>query len=127
MAGKKTFDHYVTSLPSTIIEDDHYYVRTSFTTAEYYIGGPGNTAILIGPTLVGSFNDVKNEIPSGIINGVNTVFNTLFTFVPGSLEVFSNGLLQKEVDEFSVIGPTTIALTFSPKVGEIISVNYKKV
>jgi len=39
---------------------------------------------------------VHNEALTGAINGVNTVFSTSSTFVPGSESVLFNGIVQTE-------------------------------
>lgn len=39
---------------------------------------------------------VFGEVPTGLINGVNVVFTTSSSFVPGSESVYFNGVLQFE-------------------------------
>lgn len=69
---------------------------------------------------------VTGEIPSGLINGINTTFNSAFNFKPESVEVFINGLKQKIIDDYNTSGTSVITLNFSPDVGEKITINYIK-
>jgi hypothetical protein len=90
--------------------------------ATQYLRGDNTLQTL--PTIANS--SVKNETPIGLINGSNTTFTSLNNFVPQSIEVFVNGLIQQKIIEFNTIGNTTITLNFSPTVGEIITINYIK-
>jgi hypothetical protein len=67
------------------------------------------------------------EVPSGAINGSNAAFQTSSIFVPESVKVFSNGLLQKQLLDYNLAPPKTINLTFSPQVNELLAVIYKAV
>lgn len=69
---------------------------------------------------------ILNEIPSGAINGMNATFTTQHDFVPGSVEVYMNGLKQKLIDDFNTTGVRTILLAQSPNSNENILVNYIK-
>jgi hypothetical protein len=66
------------------------------------------------------------EVPSGLINGSNATFTSAFAFVPESVQVVSNGLLLKRVDEFNTSGSVTITLVVAPITGEIVLINYIK-
>ena len=68
---------------------------------------------------------VVNEIPSGLINGINNIFITLNAFISESLEVFVNGVKQKIIDDYNVSGQNII-LTHSLNVNENIVINYTK-
>jgi hypothetical protein len=70
---------------------------------------------------------IKNEVPSGLINGINATFTSANNFVSGSLEVFLNGSLQKIIDDYQVIGNNTISFNFSPLSNENLLINYIKV
>jgi hypothetical protein len=69
---------------------------------------------------------IVNEVPQGVINGLNATFTTAFPFIPGTLEVFINGIKQSIVSDYQTIGTNIILLVFSPLIGESIIVNYKK-
>ena len=68
---------------------------------------------------------IFNEIPSGIIDGINSIFNTNFLLVPDTEVVFINGQKQKKPDDYNISGQT-ITFTFSPGVSESIVINYIK-
>ncbi len=70
---------------------------------------------------------VFGEVPSGVMNGSNATFVTAYNFVPESVQVFLNGLLQKIVSDYSTSGSTVIMLVSAPQAGENILVNYLKV
>ena len=69
---------------------------------------------------------VKNETPIGLINGANASFTSQFNFIPESVEVFLNGLIQQKVIEFQTIGDNQINLNITPNLGELILINYIK-
>ena len=68
---------------------------------------------------------IFNEIPSGIIDGINSIFNTNFLLVHDTEEVFINGQKQKKPDDYNISGQT-INLTFSPQSTESVVINYIK-
>jgi hypothetical protein len=74
----------------------------------------------------GGTNRVFQEVPTGLINGVNATFTSANNFVSGSLEVFLNGSLQKIVNDYQVVGNNTINLNFSPFTNENLLINYIK-
>ena len=74
-------------------------------------------------TIISKF--IFNEIPSGIIDGINSIFNTNFLLVPDTEVVFINGQKQKKPDDYNISGQT-ITFTFSPGVSESIAINYIK-
>ncbi len=80
-----------------------------------------NGRLLIGPETGGQ---VTNETLTGAVNGINATFTTAHNFVPGTVEVFLNGLAQKIVNDFQTIGQNTIVLVNSPGSGERITANY---
>lgn len=69
---------------------------------------------------------IYQEVPSGLLNGINATFITINNFVSGTLELFLNGSLQKIVSDYQLIGNNTILLTNSPFAGEHILINYIK-
>ena len=74
-------------------------------------------------TIINKF--VFNEIPLGIIDGINSIFNTNFLLVPDTEVVFINGQKQKKPDDYNISGQT-ITFTFSPGVSESVEINYIK-
>lgn len=85
------------------------------------ITGTGSSA----PTLV------TREIPTGAVDGVNTIFTLASaTVLAGSEEVFLNGALQDDsAGDYTFVGPSTIdfAVSAAPLPGDIIRVNYQDI
>lgn len=71
--------------------------------------------------------DVVNEVPSGLINGSNATFTTAGNFVPGTEEVYLNGLKLVKLEDYNTTGTNQIDLYVSPGAGEHLIVNYKKI
>jgi hypothetical protein len=83
-----------------------------------------DTLIISGP---GSFDRlVTNEVPSGVIDGVNPVFTTAFDFIPETVEVFINGMKNKIIRDYQLTGTRTIMVNVSLEAGDTILVNYIK-
>ncbi len=76
--------------------------------------------------LSGTSDQIFGEIPGGTINGSNATFTTAYSFVPGTVQVYVNGLLQKIITDYNTSGTTTIILVNSPLTNENILVNYLK-
>jgi hypothetical protein len=81
-------------------------------------------------SLIGSISTqnsrVSNETPSGVLNGVNTNYTSLYSFIPETVEVFLNGIFQKRVEDYQTVGTNTIVMTTSPLSTETILINYIK-
>jgi hypothetical protein len=83
-------------------------------------------------SLVGSSNSnvtavfVINEVPNGVLNGVNVIFTTEFNFIPESVEVYVKGAKLKIIEDNNTSGNNTITFTFSPSSTEYILINYIK-
>ena len=63
------------------------------------------------------------EVPSGAVNGVNTVFTTAYAPVNGSEQVFVNGQLLQVTTDYSISG-NSITLNSAPSGSEIVLVTY---
>ena len=69
--------------------------------------------------------EVRNEIPSGTINGVNTTFTLENTPIGGSVNVYLNGLkLTPSVDLYTFSGNTITFSTYVPETGDVLNVDY---
>ena len=77
-------------------------------------------------SLISGNNAIKNEIPSGLINGLNTNFTSQYHFIPESVEVFLNGLKQQKITEYQTLGNNTIIVSNSLNTQEIVTINYIK-
>lgn len=67
---------------------------------------------------------IIGEFPVGAIDGSNATFITTFEFVPGTVQVYVNGVRQQQPVDFNTSGMQTILLAQSPKTGEIVLVDY---
>jgi len=68
--------------------------------------------------------EIKNEIPSGLINGVNATFTSASAFNGSTLELFKNGQKLTVIDDFNITNSTTFVLTISPLTLDKLSINY---
>ena len=84
--------------------------------------GPCGTG---GGGTAGSFADA--EIPTGIVNGVNTAFTLAAAPSPAeSLELFRNGLLQRQGVDYQIGGSTvTFFLGSVPQSGDLLVASYR--
>lgn len=58
---------------------------------------------------------VYNEVATGAINNVNTVFTSAVAFATGKLRVYLNGVRQILGDDYTVTDVDEITFTFAPK------------
>lgn len=56
-----------------------------------------------------------NEVATGAINNVNTVFTSAVAFATGKLRVYLNGVRQILGDDYTVTDVDEITFTFAPK------------
>lgn len=67
---------------------------------------------------------VKQEVPSGTINGSNAVFTVSQTIDENeSLKVYLNGVFQKQGTHYTVSG-TTITFSIAPALGQELDCVY---
>lgn len=66
------------------------------------------------------------ELAGGPVNGVNKIFTSSASYVPGSVRVFRNGLLNRkgDTDGWVELGSKKVRLTETPKIGDIIKLYY---
>lgn len=67
---------------------------------------------------------VVGEVPSGTLNGTNTTFTTSHNYVPGTIEVFRNGLREHLSIGFTEASANTIAFSTAPLSSDDVLVNY---
>jgi hypothetical protein len=65
------------------------------------------------------------ETPAGVIDGANSVFTLSQTPVESTVQVFLNGLLQEEAEDYTLSG-TSVTLTLTPLAGDRVKVIYFK-
>jgi hypothetical protein len=78
--------------------------------------------LAVGDTLIGN-TIVSREVPSGTKNGVNNVFTLDYTPVLGSEQVYVNGILQSNPDDYT-ISDNVVTFVTAPASTEIILITY---
>jgi len=68
-------------------------------------------------------NYIVQEEPTGVINGINTVFTLLNTPEVGTVAVLLNGLNLTDPDDFTIVG-SIVTLVVPPIVGENLRITY---
>jgi hypothetical protein len=87
---------------------------------------PEVVRVSVGATInSGAAVYIWNETPTGNINGSNATFTSLQNFVPNSLQVFINGILQVSTNDYTTSGSTTINMNTALAVGDVIRIHYK--
>jgi hypothetical protein len=76
--------------------------------------------------LVVAQNRIFNEVPYGNMDGINATFTSEFNFIPETLAVFLNGILQKIISDYNTSGNTVINLVNAPASIENLVINYTK-
>lgn len=66
------------------------------------------------------------ELAGGPVNGLNKVFTSSAAYVPGSVRVFRNGLLNRKADTdgWVELGNKKVRLNETPKIGDVIKLYY---
>jgi len=73
---------------------------------------------------------VHNEVPGGLVNGVNATFTTFFQFKTGSTKLFRNGVRQEEgpsADYVENVGLQSITFLVAPLAGDVLLIDYVRV
>lgn len=79
------------------------------------------------PSTLAPGGDIFNETPIGLVNGSNKLFTTIHHYVPGTLAVYRNGILQKPGLHYSYDGVNTFTFTVAPLSSptlDVILINY---
>lgn len=89
-------------------------------------GASAYTALVIAagelPTVSGEL--VAGEAPTGLVNGLNNVFDTSQPYIPASTSVFVNGLRKRINVDYIESGGTAITFGTAPTSGEVILIDY---
>lgn len=66
------------------------------------------------------------ESLSGIVDGANTIFETTYSYVSGSTQVWQDGqMLRKDYDDgWSELGTNRIRMAVAPKAGSVMQMYY---
>jgi hypothetical protein len=67
------------------------------------------------------------EIASGLVDGLNTVFQLAAPYISGSVEVFLNGQAKRQDydDGWSELGGNKIQMKQPPELGDVVQVFYR--
>lgn len=109
------------TVPST--EGDFAYDGTHL-----YFKPAGTVVDLLQVSPSGSTNTlVVNEVPSGLVNGVNTDFVFLSTFVSGTMQLYRDGQLMKPGagNDYIEVSPKTVRFSTAPVTGSNILGSYQ--
>jgi hypothetical protein len=69
---------------------------------------------------------VIGESPIGTINGINNIFTSQNPFVPETVELFLNGIVQFKPAHYQTVGNNTLLISDSPLVTDTLLLNYIK-
>ncbi len=75
--------------------------------------------------VVSAAMDHIGEVPTGSVNGSNTVFTTAASYVGSTISVYVNGIRQKKTTDYTESSATTITFTTAPSTGDVILVDYQ--
>ena len=69
---------------------------------------------------------IFGEVPTGDIDGINTIFLTDNMFEITSIKVYLNGLSLREglTNDFIINNSTTIQILDAPEIGDVLEVDY---
>jgi hypothetical protein len=86
-----------------------------------YYGKPSQNL----PPTVGTADIVVNtETPAGTVNGVNTIFSTVFAYKPTTPRVFLNGVRLSPTGDYVESGTNQITFVTPPDAGDILVIDY---
>lgn len=126
----------VSTLPTPLVPNAFYFVKNDLYAESYLtdeegialaIGNSSMIAALIAAIGIDLSKFIENETPTGVVDGINPIFTSLNPFVPGTVNVFLNGLKQDLGIDYSTSGSTTIRfIVTAPLVTEKVSIDYIK-
>ena len=111
------FDRYIgTALSNSILQfnPDQNYFEIGITNTTGTGGGGGS-----------GYLSVTGQSLIGVMDGINSIFQTPETIITDSEELFWNGVRLSKTIDYN-ISNSTITLNFSPGIGEILTINYLK-
>lgn len=98
------------------------------------LGNVNNTADVDKPVSTATQNAINavassriyNEIPSGTVNGVNSIFTTASNYVSNSTALYLNGVRQLLNTDYSETGVNEITFITAPGVSATLMIDYTK-
>lgn len=103
---------------------DTAYARVPVGTNDQVLTADSTADLGVAWKSVGAVSNVRNEVPSGTVNGSNTSFTIASTPVTGTLRVYVNGVRQKVTDDYTLSG-TTITFVYAPLTDSKLLVDYE--
>lgn len=96
--------------------------------SSYDIGAAAHRVRVIYVNRVDDNSIVDNEIPTGVVNNINTVYTTTDAFISTSLKLYYNGLRQipGASNDFTVTAGNEFTMTFAPNTGDTLLADYRK-
>lgn len=89
------------------------------------MGSVNNVSIGLTQEQINAINNLLYpETPIGVIDGTNTVFKTTYSYQPGRIYPYKNGQQLKSPADFVESADKEITLTFAPRVGDVLFVQY---
>jgi hypothetical protein len=71
---------------------------------------------------------VENEVPSGVIDGMNATFSTSQVFRAGTTRLYLNGVRQRTGASFDYVesGSSNVVFSLAPKAGDTLLIDYTR-
>ena len=112
----------VNTLPGTLLPRSFYYVKDGVGGAMGYLTDENAVPQVVGGTRI------AGEVPAGLINNSNTTFTTSKNFIPGTEEVFVNGMKQTPTVDYVTSNDNQVILHVAPMTSgqatDTITINY---
>jgi hypothetical protein len=110
MGDAKRDNNYITTLLAVSNSDG--------TTPVTLYADPVTHRLLV--SAIGTSTDVRNEVPTGTVNGSNKDFVLANTPTAGSLQVYVNGQRFTVTEDFTLSGATITFVTAPPTTSKIL-------
>lgn len=69
-------------------------------------------------------NILYSETPIGVVDGVNQVFDTTFSYTATKTYPYKNGQQMIAPDDYTESADKEITFTFAPQVGDVMFIQY---
>lgn len=79
---------------------------------------------LTNEQIIALANVLINEVPAGVVDGVNTVFTTVNSYQPAKTYLYINGQKLENGSDYTESDDKEVTFTFPPKVGDVLFIQY---